>query len=70
MKNTALRDRRRSLSLSQAEVAFQAGITTAAYNYYEQGKRKPSVDIAIRIAHALSVFDFREFQRLWQFNNS
>lgn len=69
MKNEALIERRHSANMTIKDVAFQAGITATGYLYYEQGKRKPSVDIAIRIAHALGVFDFKGFKCLWQFSN-
>ena len=40
--------------MTQPEVAKKANVSLRAYLYYEQGKRKPSVDIAFAIAEALN----------------
>lgn len=48
-----MRELRKALGLTQKELAEKAGITHAAINRYENGLRVPSVNIAIRIAHAL-----------------
>lgn len=47
-------------ALSQREVAERAGITQAFYCEIEKGKKKPSVDVAKRIAKVLS-FEWTRF---------
>ena len=53
-------------SLTQAEIAKKAGITTRAYQIYEAGERKPKSDVASRIADALSVKSYQDFKRLFE----
>ena len=53
-------------SLTQAEIAKKAGITTRAYQIYEAGERKPKSDVAIRIPDALSVKSYQDFKRLFE----
>lgn len=50
------------LNLSQAKVASMARITTQHYNYIENGSRRPSPQVAKRIAEALGFKD--EWYRL------
>jgi transcriptional regulator with XRE-family HTH domain len=47
----ALRDRRKYLKLTQAQVAARAGLKRPRYAMIELGLRDPSVAIAQRIAH-------------------
>jgi len=62
-----LREAREKIpSLTQAEIAKKAGITTRAYQIYEAGERKPKSDVAIRIADALSVKSYQDFKRLFE----
>lgn len=46
---------RNKLKLTQEEVANRAGIARTTYAMIEQGKRKPSVTVAKRIAKVLEV---------------
>ncbi|MFR5994159.1 MAG: helix-turn-helix domain-containing protein [Oscillospiraceae bacterium] len=46
--------------ISQREVAENAGITQAFYCEIEKGKKKPSVDVAKRIAEVLG-FEWTKF---------
>ena len=47
------KEKRLACGLTQAEVAEAAGITVRAYQYYENGDKAPSVDVAIKIAKKL-----------------
>lgn len=53
MKNIELVKKRKSMGLTQVQVAMQAGVTEVCYQCYEAGKRLPRVDVAIRIARAV-----------------
>ena len=53
MKNIELVKKRKSMGLTQVQVAKQAGVTEVCYQCYEAGKRLPRVDVAIRIARAV-----------------
>lgn len=48
-----MRELRKAMGLTQKELAEKVGMTLAAVNRYENGVRVPSVNIAVRIAHAL-----------------
>lgn len=48
-----LTERRKSLGLSQNDVAADAGIDRSAYAYYEQAKHLPSWPVSSRLAEAL-----------------
>lgn len=50
-----LKDVRNSLNLTQLDVAKSSGITEAHYNLIENGNRKPSLDVAYKIANALKI---------------
>ena len=52
--NTKLRDKRRKLLLTQADVAKSAKISERAYQRYEAGDCIPSVATAKMIARALN----------------
>jgi len=54
MGNT-LRDVRMEGNLTQKELARNVGVTQRAISYYESGIRKPSPDVANRIAALLSL---------------
>jgi len=54
MKRERLFQKRKEMSLTQAEVAKKAGIDRTAYTRIEGGKRNPSVEVALKIAHALN----------------
>jgi|SRR6188472_2143348 len=49
-----VRDRRRELGLSQAEVAVLVGTTQSAIARLESGGRPPRIDTLLRIADALN----------------
>ena len=51
---------RKAAGKSQAEVAEDIGISRAAYSNIENGKRRPSVEVAKRIAAVLG-FDWTRF---------
>ena len=51
---------RKAAGKSQAEVAEDIGISRAAYSNIENGKRRPSVEVAKRIATVLG-FDWTRF---------
>lgn len=48
-----LLEARRSLRLSQRQLAARAGITQAHYNLIERGLRDPSLQVAFRLAQVL-----------------
>lgn len=52
--NRALIEARKAKGLSQAAMANLIGVTPQAYQRYEAGTRTPSVEMAIRVAAALS----------------
>ena len=52
-KNNRLRERRLELRLTQKDVAKKCGITDGYYSMVENGKEKPSLEMAIKIAKAL-----------------
>ncbi|HOO07403.1 MAG TPA: helix-turn-helix transcriptional regulator [Ruminococcus sp.] len=52
---TRIRKYREEKSLSQEELAFNAGISWRHLNYVEHGERKVSVDVLIALANALDV---------------
>lgn len=64
-RNEELVAARKRVGKTQRQVAADIGNTESAYQRYEQGLRTPGVVIAIRIAQALGVKDFDEFQKLW-----
>lgn len=51
---------RQEKGLTGAEVAEAAGITQQFYNFIENGRRRPSVDVAKRIAAVLG-FEWTRF---------
>lgn len=63
--NTALKEVRKGAGLTQAQVAEKACIAERTYQEYEYGKRKPGVEVAIRIAEALGVVEFEKFKSLF-----
>lgn len=50
---------RKAKGLSHEKLAQKAGITRPAISYIENGHRRPSLMIALKIAHALDL-------KLWQ----
>ena len=53
-------DLRKEKGLTQFEIAERAGVTQQFYNYIENGRRRPSVSVAKKIAAVLG-FDWTEF---------
>ncbi len=47
--------RRKSIKLSQAELAEQCGVSTAYVGHIERGNRSPSVEMLLLLCKALSV---------------
>ena len=50
-----LRLTREALGLTQVEFARRADVTNNAYNQYEKGKQRPSLDAAIALREAYSL---------------
>lgn len=46
---------RKSVGLKQADLARQLHVTPSAVGMYEQGRRTPSIDMLIQIAHLFVV---------------
>ena len=57
-----IRDRREELGLSQKELAENSGITQSFLCDIEQGRSKPSIDVAIKLANVLKVKDIKFFE--------
>lgn len=55
MLNERLKQAREAAGLSQTELANKIGVTQAAYCYYEQGLRIPSLGVAKTICGVLNV---------------
>ena len=55
-----LKEIRKEKALTEAEVSARAGITQQHYNFIENGKRRPSVAVAKKIAAVLG-FDWTRF---------
>ena len=50
-----LKQLRKTKKLSQQKVAKAIGITTSAYGNYEQGKRKPRLEILVKLSEFYGV---------------
>lgn len=55
MLNERLKQAREAAGLSQTELANKVGVTQAAYCYYEQGLRIPSLGVAKILCNVLNV---------------
>lgn len=55
-----LRDTRKAAGIASKGVAEAAGVTQQFYNYIENGKRRPSPEVAKKIAAALG-FEWTRF---------
>jgi len=55
-----IREHRKKIGLSQADVAKRLGISQQAYGRYEQGLREPTFSFIINISHILD-YDPGEF---------
>lgn len=60
MKRQWLKDVRTAQGLTQLDVAIMADIERSYYTMIEQGKRRPSPEVSMRIAEALK-FDWTIF---------
>ena len=58
---TPLRSIREGRAMSVAELARQTGVSRRMLDYLERGERKPSLDVAQRIAKALRITVARIF---------
>lgn len=56
-----IKERREELDLSQRELAEKAGISQSFLCDIEQGRSKPSIDTALKIAEALNISDVKFF---------
>ena len=57
-----IRQKREELGLSQKELAEKSGITQSFLCDIEQGRSKPSIDVAIKLAKVLKVKDIKFFE--------
>lgn len=57
-----IREKREELGLSQKELAEKSGITQSFLCDIEQGRSKPSIDVAIKLAKVLNVKDIKFFE--------
>ena len=57
-----IKDRREQLGISQKELASRCEIAQSTLCDIEQGRSKPSIDTALKIAKALDVDDIKFFE--------
>ena len=57
-----IREKREELGLSQKELAEKSGITQSFLCDIEQGRSKPSIDVAIKLAKVLKVKHIKFFE--------
>ena len=57
-----IKEKREELGLSQKELAEKSGITQSFLCDIEQGRSKPSIDVAIKLAKVLNVKDIKFFE--------
>ena len=57
-----IREKREELGLSQKELAEKSGITQSFLCDIEQGRSKPSIDVAIKLAKVQKVKDIKFFE--------
>ena len=57
------KERREQLGISQKELADACGITQSHLCDIEQGRNKPSIDVAVRIARVLKVRSIKFFEQ-------
>ena len=57
-----IKERREQLGISQKELAEKAKISQSFLCDIEQGRCKPSIDTAIKIAQVLNVADIKFFE--------
>ena len=57
-----IKDRREQLGISQKELASRCEIAQSTLCDIEQGRSKPSIDVAIKLAKVLKVKDIKFFE--------
>ena len=57
-----IKERREQLGISQKELAEKADISQSFLCDIEQGRSKPSIDVAIKLAKVLKVKDIKFFE--------
>ena len=57
-----IKERREQLGISQKELAEKVGMSQSFLCDIEQGRSKPSIDTAIKIAQVLNVADIKFFE--------
>lgn len=57
-----IKERREQLGISQKELAERAKISQSFLCDIEQGRCKPSIDTAIKVAQVLNVVDIKFFE--------
>ena len=57
-----IKEKREQLGISQKELAEKVGISQSFLCDIEQGRCKPSIDTAIKLAKALKVKDIKFFE--------
>ena len=56
-----IKEKRERLGISQKELAEKVGISQSFLCDIEQGRSKPSIDTALKIAEALNIDDIKFF---------
>ena len=56
-----IKERREQLGISQKELAEKVGMSQSFLCDIEQGRSKPSIDTALKIAEALNIDDIKFF---------
>ena len=57
-----IKEKREQLGISQKELAEKADISQSFLCDIEQGRSKPSIDTAVKIADALTISDIKFFE--------
>ena len=57
-----IKEKRERLGISQKELAEKAEISQSFLCDIEQGRSKPSIDTAVKLADALSISDIKFFE--------
>ena len=57
-----IKEKRERLGISQKELAEKVGISQSFLCDIEQGRSKPSIDTAVKIAYALNIDDIKFFE--------
>ena len=57
-----IKEKREQLGLSQKELADKVGISQSFLCDIEQGRCKPSIDTAVKLATALGISDIKFFE--------